>query len=186
MLKILRCGTPATHHASCSSVCPRVQLSCIRLMLTLSLLTRLPYDTLVIPSLITGASAFVLVLQWIFAAWTRKSQPSSITIEEPENEPTPRATLSTCLRMLIDRSKGSALVVYQLTRVLGCLVLFGLSLYLLNVPGNDNVQRWSRIDQELIEKSPSILADPLQLGMCITFVCVRHPSVCNRAINIEF
>ena len=141
-------------------------------VLNLSLIPRLPHDTLAIPSLITGASAFVLVFQWISAAWTRKLQPSSITIEEPENEPTLRATLSTSLRMLIDQSPGSALVIYQLTRLLGCLVLFGLSSYPLTVPKTHNVQRWSGIDQELTEKSSSILADPLQLGMCMTFVCV--------------
>lgn len=74
--------------------------------------------------------------------------------------------------MLIDRSKWSALVVYQLTRVIGCLVLFGLSFYPVIVPRSHNVQTWTRVDQELTEKFSFILADPLQLGMCMTFVCV--------------
>ena len=133
---------------------------------------RLPYDTLAIPTLITGASAFVLVFQWISAAWETKSQPSPITIEEPENEPALRATLSTSLKMLIDRSTGSALVVYRLTRILGCLVLFGLSFYSLIVPRSLNGQMWNRMDQELTENPSFVLADPFQLGMCMTFVCV--------------
>ena len=160
----MRCNS-TTQNASCSSIDSSVFL------LTLNLI-RLPHDTLAIPWLITGASTFIIGFQWTSAAWTRRSQLSSITIEEPENEPPPLATLSTGFRMLMDRSKGSPLVVYQLTRVFGCLILFGLSFYPLIVPRSHNVQKGSRIDQGLTEKPSSVLADPLQLGMCTTFVRV--------------